>query len=191
MMETLPDIIRRIVGEQAIDSFVAEVDTVNGRTCDVLPLDGAALKKVRLNTELAKDVGLLITPVKGSKVLVSMLSEVDGFVSLFSEIEKVQLVIGETTLLVQEDTAEMVMGKTKITIKDGEVEMNIGEALAKVSGNKFTVKNSAYSLKGALNELIAELKAAIITTPVGPGSMAPSTVAKLVIIDQKVNQLLS
>jgi hypothetical protein len=188
-METIIETIRRIAGEKATDSFVAEVEMVNGRTCDVLPLDGAPLKKVRLNTNISDAIGLVITPVKGSKVLVSKLSEVDSFVSLFSEVEKVELVIGETTLLVQEDTAELVMGKTKITIKDGEVEMNIGEAVAKVSGSKFTIKNGAYGLKTALNELIAELKAAIITTPVGPGSMAPSTVAKLVLIDQKINQL--
>jgi hypothetical protein len=188
-MDTLPDIIRRIVGQQAIDSFVAEVEIVNGRSCDVLPLNAAPLKRVRLNTELAKDVGLLVTPVKGSKVLVTKLSELDCFVSLFSEIEKVELMIGETTLLIQEDTAELVMGNTKISIKDGEIEMNIGEALAKVSGNKFTVKNGAYSLKKALNELIAEIKAAIITTPAGPGSIAPTTKAKLMVIDNKVNQL--
>lgn len=190
-METPIDLIRRIVGEKAIDSLVATVDKVNGRTCDVVPLDGAPLKRVRLNTNVSDAVGLVVTPVEGTPVLVTRLSEVDSFVSLFSAIDKVELVIGETILLVQEDTAEMVMGNTKIIIKDGEVEMNIGEALAKVSGNKFTIKNGAYGLKKALNELIAELKAAIITTPAGPGSMAPSTVAKLVIIDQKVNQLLS
>lgn len=189
-METATEIIRKIAGEKGADSFVATVETVNGRTCDVQPVDGAPLKRVRLNTNISDAVGLVVTPVEGTPVLVTKLSEVDSFVSLFSEIEKVELVIGETTVLMQEDKAEMVMGGTTILIQDGEVEANIGGAQVKVSGDKFTIKNGAYALKQAWNELISELKAAIITTPAGPGSMAPSTVLNLTKINQRVNQLL-
>lgn len=174
-METAVEIIRRITGEKTIDSFVAEVTEVRGRVCDVLPLDGAELKNVRLNTELSKDVGLLVSPVKGSKVLITKLSEIDCFVSLFSEIEKVEIVIGNTSML----------------IKDGAASIVCGQAAAKIASGKFSLSNQAYTLKQSFNELIAELKAAIITTPTGPGSFSPSTVAKLTIINNKVNQLLS
>lgn len=174
-METVTDILRRIAGERPPESFVAEVDDVRDRVCDVLPLDGATLKNVRLNTELTNQVGLVITPVKGSKVLVTKLSELDSFVSLFSEIEQVELLIGNTS----------------VTIKDSELGMTLGGAEVKVAGDKFLIKNGAYTLKKAFNELIAEINAAIITTPAGPGNIAPVTVTKLTEIDNKINGLLN
>ena len=58
-----------------------------------------------------------------------------------------------------------------------------------ITGN-YIFKNNETSLKSILNELIKELKAAIITTPAGAGSIAPSTVAKLTLIDQNINKLL-
>jgi len=190
-METLIETMRRIAGGKAPESFVATVEKVNGRTCDVQPVDGAALKSVRLNANISDGVGLLVTPVEGSAVLVTRLSEVDSFVSLFSAIEKVEVFIGEASLLAQEDKVEMVMGGTTITVQDSEVAMTIGGAEVKVSGDKFVIKNGAYTLKQAFNELIAEINAAIITTPAGPGNIAPVTVTKLTAIDNKVNELLA
>lgn len=191
MMHTTAEILRGIVKHPVNSGYVAKVETVNGRVCDVLPLDGAPLTNVRLNTNIADTVGILITPVTGSFVVVSRLSEWDSYVSLFSEIEKIEITIGETSVLIQEDKAELVMGNTHITIVDGELEMNIGEAVMKVSGNKFAMSNQTYSLKNSLNELIQELNAAIITTPAGPGSVAPSTQLKLTAINNKVNQLMA
>ena len=54
---------------------------------------------------------------------------------------------------------------------------------------KFTLKNNTTSLKALFNELITELKAAIITTPAGAGSVSPTTIAKLDSINAKVNNL--
>jgi len=56
--------------------------------------------------------------------------------------------------------------------------------------NKYTFKNLSTSLKEILNGFVTEIKAAIITTPAGPGSVGPTTQAKLDLIDQKINQLL-
>lgn len=189
-METPIEIIRKIAGEKNADSFVATVETVNGRTCDVQPVDGAPLKRVRLNTNISDAVGLVITPVEGTPVLVTRLSEVDSFVSLFSEIEKVELVIGETTLLVQEDKAEMVMGTTNILIKDGEMETNIGGAQVKVSGDKFTIKNGDYALKQALNELATIIKGITVPTPAGPsGTPLPPTIQAVTKFEQDISKL--
>lgn len=155
-MERISDILRKITGGKKAESFVATVEKVNGRTCDVQPVDEAPLKSVRLNAIISDEVGIVITPIKGSAVLVTKLSEVDSFVSLFSAIEKVELVIG----------------KTRVIMEDSEMRIIIGGAEVKISDNKFSIKNSAYTLKQAWNELIAELKAAIITTPSGPGNKA-------------------
>ena len=45
-------------------------------------------------------------------------------------------------------------------------------------------------LKLILNDLIKEIKNAIITTPVGPGSIAPPTIVLLDAIDARFNKLL-
>jgi hypothetical protein len=58
-----------------------------------------------------------------------------------------------------------------------------------VIDGKYTLKNISTSLKDILNGFVTELKTAIITTPSGPGSIGPTTQAKLDLIDQKINQL--
>jgi hypothetical protein len=56
---------------------------------------------------------------------------------------------------------------------------------------KYVIKNVATSLKTILNDLVNELKKAVITTPSGPpGNFAPSTVAKLEAVNTKINQLM-
>jgi len=65
---------------------------------------------------------------------------------------------------------------------------DVDEVLMEIDG-KYTYKNNATSLKSLLNEILTEIKAAIITTPAGPGSMGPTTIAKLDVIGQKVGQL--
>ncbi len=54
---------------------------------------------------------------------------------------------------------------------------------------KYVVKNVATSLKTILNDLVSELKKAVITTPAGPGNFAPTTIAKLEAVNIKINQL--
>lgn len=44
-------------------------------------------------------------------------------------------------------------------------------------------------LKKILNDLIKEIKNAIITTPVGPGSIAPPTIVLLDAVDARINKL--
>lgn len=44
-------------------------------------------------------------------------------------------------------------------MEDSEMRIIIGGAEVKISDKKFSIKNSAYTLKQAWNELIAELKA--------------------------------
>jgi hypothetical protein len=72
------------------------VDVVNDRTCNVTPIDTdlAPIKEVRLNAVIEGDAGIVITPKTGSVVLVCMINEIDAFVSMCSEIEKIDIVIG-------------------------------------------------------------------------------------------------
>jgi hypothetical protein len=68
---------------------------------------------------------------------------------------------------------------------------NNGVVLASESVENYTFKNTSTSLKTILNGIVAEFKQAIITTPAGPGSIAPTTQVKLDLIDEKINQLFN
>ena len=58
-----------------------------------------------------------------------------------------------------------------------------------LKADKFTLHSEVVDFKTLLNDLITELKSAIIQTPTGPGNFAPQNVAKFDEINQKINQL--
>ena len=59
----------------------------------------------------------------------------------------------------------------------------------KIENGKIQIKNEQTNFKSLLNDLLIELKSAIIQTPSGPGNFAPQNVAKFDEINQKINQL--
>ena len=59
----------------------------------------------------------------------------------------------------------------------------------KIEKGKIQIKNEQADFKTLLNELLTELKNAIIQTPAGPGNFAPNNVAKFEEINNKINQL--
>ncbi|MDY0161475.1 MAG: hypothetical protein RBR64_09045 [Bacteroidales bacterium] len=175
--KNIASLLRSITGEQNSNIIIATVDdgSVNGNYCDVTPVDGAPLKRVRLKAKLDDESGIVCTPADGSVVIVTMISRLDAYISMFSEIVKVKFLQGNT---------DVVLEDSKITIHANELELNM-------EGNKMNLKNSVYDLKSALNDIITEINAAIITTPAGPGAVSPTTIAKLQAINEKINQLLS
>ncbi len=58
-----------------------------------------------------------------------------------------------------------------------------------IKATKIDLKNDEIVFKSLLNELLTELKNAIIQTPSGVGNFAPNNVAKFEQINEKVNQL--
>ena len=59
----------------------------------------------------------------------------------------------------------------------------------KIENGKIQIKNEQADFKTLLNDLLTEIKSAIIHTPSGPGNFAPQNVAKLEEINNKINQL--
>lgn len=58
-----------------------------------------------------------------------------------------------------------------------------------LKADNFTIHNETVNFKTLLNDLLKELKSAIIQTPAGPGNFAPQNVAKFDEINQKINHL--
>ena len=59
----------------------------------------------------------------------------------------------------------------------------------KIENGKIQIKNEQADFKTLLNDLLTELKNAIIQTPSGPGNFAPQNIAKFEEINNKINQL--
>ena len=93
-METqnIGDIIRNLAkGGEQIYSLPCEVTAVNGNFADLKPLIGdAEIFDVKI-TAGDSNTPLLITPVIGSTVIATFLSKDTAFISLYSEIESMQL----------------------------------------------------------------------------------------------------
>ena len=58
-----------------------------------------------------------------------------------------------------------------------------------LKADNFNIHNETVDFKTLLNDLLTELKGAIIQTPSGPGNFAPQNVAKFEEINNKINQL--
>ena len=58
-----------------------------------------------------------------------------------------------------------------------------------LKADNFTIHNETIDFKTLLNDLLTELKNAIIQTPSGPGNFAPNNVVKFEDINNKINQL--
>ncbi len=101
-------------------SFIASVMKDNGDTVDVKDLNEVEYLQVRkIATEKAK--GLILTPVTDSYVIVSRIANSDDlFVSVFSEVEKVEMVVGKVEVSVDTEAINITTGDTTIQVnKDG------------------------------------------------------------------------
>ena len=86
-------------GNTSVESFLAKVIEVDKekRLCDVEPLEGAELFDVRICAiQLKQNNGFWIVPKKDSHVVVTMLGNNAGFISMFSEVEEIYLQTSET-----------------------------------------------------------------------------------------------
>ena len=145
-MSNLVDIIKKIVGDQRIYSVVCNVESVDitARTAMLIPLnEEAPYHDSRLQANLNMDNGILIIPVVGSNVIATPLNSAAAFISLFSEIERIEIKIGATT----------------VELTDQEVTINGGQnnGLVKVLplvSQLNAIKNDINTLKAVFNSWV-------------------------------------
>lgn len=84
--------MRELAGGAPIETEVAKVLSVDGAVCKVSRVrDGMVIDRVRLNAISTADKGIVVTPKTGTYVLVSRLGEVNWFVTLCGEVEKISI----------------------------------------------------------------------------------------------------
>ena len=88
---TIKDAVRELSkNDESIYSVVCTVASVSGKKCDCSPVNGDAdILEVRLMAD--EQTGILVTPTVNSKVIVTMINKVSGYVSMFSSIDSIEL----------------------------------------------------------------------------------------------------
>ncbi len=93
------DSIREILGKMPKYSFIAQVVEVNGATCKVARLgDNMIINNVRLNELSDETTGIVIRPKTDSCVLIAVIDDFNYYVSLYSEIDSVDIQCDKITI---------------------------------------------------------------------------------------------
>jgi len=110
------DSLRQIVKTfDEVYSKVCKISSVEGILCTCSPIDGTSdLLDVRLQTQQAN--GLLLIPSIGSMVLVSFISSDEAYVSMFSQVDSIELNGNSNGGLVKSPELESQIGKLKETV---------------------------------------------------------------------------
>lgn len=121
-MANLRDIVRQLIKDnEEIYSMVCKVVAVNeaARTCDVEPINGeAGIFDVRLQSKNETSVGLVAFPSVDSDVTVTFITKDLAFVSCTNTIDRVQLNIGEMSLMIDAENFEKSVENIKINTTD-------------------------------------------------------------------------
>ena len=145
-------------------AITAEVVSVENTTCTVKLVSELVLSDVRLCATINESQDLfLITPKIGSEVIV--MSQTGKLSGLF---------------VLKVDAVESISYK-----KNGL------EFLIDGTTGKITLKNTHANFGDLISKFITEVSNAIILTPAGPGNIAPTTKAKLEVLNTKFKSLLN
>lgn len=115
------------------ETYAAIVTSVNGATCNAKRvLDDKIVERVRLNTNVQEEKGLIIVPKVGSDVLITNIDGGASFVSQYSKIEKIELNVDSTIIinggqnggLVEIGKLEENLEKIKTYLKDLETAIS-------------------------------------------------------------------
>lgn len=154
--------LQKITGthnEDKVFLLVATVESVDepSRSCKVMALSGHGQLEIE-NVQLmcGIDDGMLLIPTIGSTVIVGYSTFNQAYVALFSELDKVLVIVGESA----------------VSITDGKIQFNDGQLGGMVKIIELTKKLN--NLENLLNDLIAKYNAHthVLTLSSGSGTAA-------------------
>ncbi|MDE6346373.1 MAG: hypothetical protein K2L55_06880 [Muribaculaceae bacterium] len=183
-MSDLRNIIRQLAqpdGETV--ALVCTVDTVDktARTIDCSPInEGAPLLGVNLQANQGADFGLCLFPEVGSYVVVGFVADgAAGAVLLTEKIESAEIVIGDTSAVMDADGLRVDVGDISARLDKNAVTFNGGKLGGLVKIQDLT--NKLNELAQTVNALVTSYNAHthITTATVGagavPGVISPIT----------------
>lgn len=182
-MSDLRNIIRQLAqpdGETV--ALVCTVDAVDksARTIDCSPInEGAPLLGVNLQANQGCDFGLCIFPEVGSYVVVGFVADgAAGVVLLTEKIESAEIVIGDTSAVMDADGLRIKTEKMSADINRENIIFNGGDLGGLIVIQKLTDRLN--ELKDTVNNLITQynghIHATTATVGTGPvGVLSPTT----------------
>lgn len=117
-------------GKDLVSIVFCTVDSVDleNRTCECTPIDDKAtttISNVMLQAE--KNDGFFLVPADDSIVLVGISNEKKAFVLLTSDIQQLQVIIGEDSeFYVKPDQIKGIVGSSTLLVKDKVIQFNDG-----------------------------------------------------------------
>ncbi len=182
-MADIKDIIRQLAkpdGETvALVCTVDEVDKT-ARTIDCTPInEGAPLLGVNLQANQDADYGICVFPEKGSFVVVGFVADgAAGVVLLTEKIESAEIIIGDTSAVMDADGVRIDTAKMSAHINKEDIIFNGGGLDGLIVIQKLTDKLN--ELTQTVNDLITKYNSHIHTTTatvaIGPvGVISPTT----------------
>lgn len=164
-MANLRDIIRELIKDnEEIYSAICKVDKVDRdkRLCDVSPVDDSAkIFNVRLQAKVSSEIGLVLFPKEGSEVTVTFITKDLAFVSSTSEIEDIELSIGDFSLTIDSEnfnksvknininTEDYVLEGSSVDFKVSEIFNVVSDADIKLKALSLALEASTIDLTGA------------------------------------------
>jgi hypothetical protein len=183
-MEIKEAIAKLAEKNEELYSLVAKVTKVDSskRVCEVMPIDDEddKLYGVRLQASIEQTDGLVIYPKENSLVVVTFLNASTGYIALVSEVEKIEVLIGQKKLTYTNQGVEL---ESNFKVKDGDKEIELDQQGIKIAG-------SAASLKSVLTELITTLSSLTVKVVGAIGTVEPTVVTQLAAIQGKLNSFL-
>ncbi|WP_080058289.1 hypothetical protein [Spirosoma aerolatum] len=188
--------IRNLAPDVPIQVWPAIVKSIQGTNCtvDILGTDLEDVTDVNLRADDEATEGVLLIPRVGSFVYVGAVNNsVDSlYVCMVSEVDSVQVKMGNTVVTVDQDQVHAVRDSCELllstlaTLKQGQTEVTL-------DSGKVSIKNAGVSLKDVFSDLISLLQnfQVVCATAGAPSaSVFPATLALITSLNAKINQLL-
>jgi len=154
--------------------FNGKVKSVNGNTCIVTILTGDVeinVPDVMLQNGVCD--GLLITPVVGSQVVFITSKNTDAYVIAYSDIDKIELQVGDTSIEVDNDY-KIKINKDTLLIENGKATFNNGNNYGLVKVAQLVTEIN--DMKTILNAFIGVFNAHVHTSTIVGTPTSPTTV---------------
>lgn len=139
--------------------------------------------------DLANDTTMGFVTPQGNKVI---LNDTDGALSIFLKNSSTIEIEEGCKLHLTKDNLTITKGEdTTITLTDDEITLSKGgDTSVTISSKGISLKKGSNDLKSILGDLISEISGLTIVTPTGAGTVNPTNIANLRILNQKISQLL-
>ena len=158
-MSNLNDILKKVInGELDKNRFYSEVGQVvsvdeDNMLCEVSFLSSNANKEVRLGSVISEDdtaknsSSLIILPAVDSFVMVTFINQTTGFISLFSEVDKILYQIGNSYIQLDDSFLEL-MGNSDNAVRYSPLDTELQLFKDAIQGELTKIQTAITGLGG-------------------------------------------